>query len=80
MKNPFVSAAQLFIHLYQKTISPDHSWMRHAFPGGFCKYQPTCSQYMDISLEKYGLIRGLWRGIWRIVRCNPFSKGGLDLP
>ena len=43
-----------------------------------CKYFPTCSQYAIEALEKYGVIKGLRLGIKRILRCNPFSKGGYD--
>jgi putative membrane protein insertion efficiency factor len=68
------------ITLYQKTISPDHSWLRHMFPGGYCRYTPTCSQYTKMSIEKHGLIWGSLKGAWRVLRCNPFSKGGMDLP
>lgn len=71
---------QLLIRLYQKTISPDHSWLRHIFPGGFCRFTPTCSMYTHMAIGKYGAIRGTLKGIWRILRCNPWSKGGLDLP
>ena len=55
---------------YQKYISPGI--------GNHCKYLATCSQYMIDALEKYGVIKGLALGIWRILRCNPFSKGGYD--
>jgi len=55
---------------YQKYISPGL--------GNHCKYLPTCSQYMIDALEKYGVFKGLMLGIWRILRCNPFSKGGYD--
>ena len=55
---------------YQKYISPGL--------GHLCKYQPTCSEYMIDCLEKYGVVRGVPRGAWRIMRCNPFSKGGYD--
>lgn len=43
-----------------------------------CKYFPTCSQYAIEALEKHGLIKGSLLAIWRILRCNPFSKGGYD--
>ena len=43
-----------------------------------CKYYPTCSQYTLQAIEKYGSIKGVCLGIWRILRCNPFSKGGYD--
>ena len=58
------------IRLYQKYISP--------CLGDCCKYQPTCSEYMIGCIEKHGVLRGVPRGIWRILRCNPFSKGGYD--
>ncbi|QQR54675.1 membrane protein insertion efficiency factor YidD [Candidatus Peregrinibacteria bacterium] len=72
--------AILLVGLYQKTLSPDHSWLRHLFPGGFCRFTPSCSMYTRLALEKYGFIRGSAKGLWRILRCNPWSKGGLDLP
>jgi putative membrane protein insertion efficiency factor len=43
-----------------------------------CKYVPTCSQYAIEALEKHGLIKGSLLAMWRILRCNPFSKGGYD--
>lgn len=43
-----------------------------------CKYIPTCSEYAIQAIEKYGAIRGSFMAIWRILRCNPFSKGGFD--
>jgi uncharacterized protein len=68
------------ITLYQKTISPDHSWLRHWFTGGFCRYTPSCSEYTKMAMKKHGLIIGSLKGAWRILRCNPWSKGGIDLP
>jgi hypothetical protein len=65
------------IRLYQKTISPDHG----PLSGGkqhVCRYHPTCSQYTYEAVSKYGVIKGLGKGSWRILRCNPFSKGGND--
>ena len=43
-----------------------------------CKYLPTCSEYAIDSLRKYGVIKGSLKSIWRILRCNPFSRGGFD--
>ena len=43
-----------------------------------CKYTPTCSSYAIEALEKHGLIKGIMSAVWRILRCNPFSKGGFD--
>ena len=43
-----------------------------------CKYYPTCSEYTKQAIEKYGALKGISIGAWRILRCNPFSKGGYD--
>lgn len=61
------------LKLYKKYVSP----MFEAV-GVSCKYKPTCSEYMIQAIEKYGCIKGIWLGIKRILRCNPFSKGGYD--
>ena len=63
----------LLIKIYKKIISPIFT-----FFGIRCKYYPTCSEYMMQALEKYGVFRGLFLGIKRLLRCNPFSKGGYD--
>ncbi len=66
------------IKLYQKTLSFDHGLMKVFFPNGYCKYYPTCSEYGYQSIEKKGILKGGIMTIWRILRCNPFSKGGHD--
>lgn len=43
-----------------------------------CKFIPTCSEYSIEAIEKYGALKGGLLSIWRILRCNPFSKGGYD--
>lgn len=70
--------ALLAIRAYQKTLSPDHGWFRARFPYGYCGFYPSCSEYTYQSIEKFGLIRGIFKGVWRILRCNPWSHGGLD--
>jgi uncharacterized protein len=45
-----------------------------------CKFEPSCSEYMILAVKKYGGARGFLRGIRRIIRCNPFSAGGVDYP
>lgn len=62
------------IDFYKKYISSYLSQMC----GIHCKFEPTCSEYTKQAIEKYGVMRGLWKGLKRIVRCNPFSKGGYD--
>lgn len=58
------------IEFYQKYISPGL--------GNHCKFYPTCSEYTKQAIEKYGAVKGTILGIHRILRCNPFSKGGYD--
>jgi putative membrane protein insertion efficiency factor len=59
-----------FIALYQKTISP--------FLPQSCRFYPTCSEYSRQAILKYGTIKGLRMAAWRILRCNPWNKGGAD--
>lgn len=67
------------IKLYQRTISPDHGIIfRHRYPYGYCRFKPTCSQYSYQAIKKYGVIKGSWKGIGRILRCNPWNHGGYD--
>ena len=66
------------INLYQKTLSPDHGPLKILHPHGFCKFHPSCSEYTKQSVEKHGVL-GLFYGFIRLLKCNPFSKGGVDL-
>lgn len=59
-----------FIKMYRKYISP--------LKGPSCRFHPTCSQYSMEALEKYGLLKGGLMSIKRILRCNPYNKGGYD--
>lgn len=63
----------LLISFYKKYISP----IFHFF-GIECKYYPTCSEYTKQAIEKYGFLKGIFLGFIRILKCNPFSKGGYD--
>ena len=58
------------INVYRKHISP--------LKRPCCKYYPTCSEYAVTAIERFGAIKGLVLSIWRILRCNPFSGGGID--
>ena len=58
------------IRLYQRAISP-------ALPRT-CKYHPTCSQYAIGAIRRFGILRGLVLAAWRLLRCNPWSHGGID--
>lgn len=68
------------ILLYQKTISPDHGMFKGFFPHGYCRFYPSCSEYGYQTIHKYGLIKGGLKTLWRLVRCNPWNKGGVDMP
>ncbi|MEG1847427.1 MAG: membrane protein insertion efficiency factor YidD [Lachnospiraceae bacterium] len=58
------------INMYRKYISPMKSTK--------CPYFPTCSEYGLEAVQTYGAWKGGWMALWRIIRCNPFSKGGYD--
>ena len=66
------------IKIYQKTLSFDHGIPKVFYPHGFCRFHPTCSEYGYQAIEKYGIIKGGLMAFWRILRCNPLSKGGHD--
>ncbi|MBI5411737.1 membrane protein insertion efficiency factor YidD [Candidatus Peregrinibacteria bacterium] len=69
------------IRIYQKTLSPDHGFLlKKLFPNGYCQFRPSCSEYACLALKKDGLIKGGAKSVWRVLRCNPWSHGGLDLP
>lgn len=69
-----------FINIYQKILSPDTGIVSYLKTGSTCRFIPTCSEYMKIAINKYGLCNGLYMGIKRIIRCGPWSKGGADYP
>ncbi|GAA4730174.1 hypothetical protein GCM10023216_22310 [Isoptericola chiayiensis] len=58
------------IRIYQAVVSP--------WTGPTCKYYPSCSQYAVIALRRHGPLRGTGLALWRILRCNPWSLGGVD--
>jgi uncharacterized protein len=58
--------------VYQWTLSP--------LIGRHCRFEPTCSAYFIQAVQKYGAVRGTWRGVKRISRCHPFQPGGYDPP
>lgn len=62
--------AVLLIRGYQRYLSP----MRPPT----CKYYPSCSQYAVVALQRHGLLRGTVLAAWRLLRCNPWSRGGVD--
>ncbi|MBE5769161.1 MAG: membrane protein insertion efficiency factor YidD [Clostridiales bacterium] len=59
------------IRFYQKQVSPQKK-------RPCCRYIPTCSRYAVTAIERYGALKGGAMALWRVLRCNPFSKGGYD--
>jgi len=60
------------IRVYQRLISPVF--------GSRCRYYPSCSEYAAQAVEQFGILRGLVLAGWRLLRCNPWSRGGVDPP
>jgi putative membrane protein insertion efficiency factor len=60
----------LFLRAYRKVISPLY--------GDVCAYYPSCSAYAVGAVQQHGAIKGMFLGAWRILRCNPWTKGGVD--
>lgn len=60
------------VFLYRVTLGP--------FLGGRCRFEPSCSQYFIEAVQKHGPLRGAAKGVWRILRCQPFCHGGYDPP
>jgi putative membrane protein insertion efficiency factor len=74
-RGPFL----VLIRLYQNILSPDHSfWAKSIYPNGYCRFNPTCSQYGYEAIQKYGVFKGWGKTLYRIVRCNPWNQGGND--
>ena len=59
------------IRFYQMTIS-------RGLPEGTCRFYPSCSHYGYQAIYKYGAFKGSWMAAWRLLRCNPFNRGGYD--
>ncbi len=62
----------LMVRMYQVILGP--------LLGGHCRFQPTCSVYFIEAVQKYGALKGAWRGVLRICRCHPWRPGGYDPP
>ncbi|TXI12171.1 MAG: membrane protein insertion efficiency factor YidD [Polynucleobacter sp.] len=61
---------QGFVRLYQLTLSP--------FWGAQCRFYPTCSCYAIDALKQHGALKGSYLSVWRLCRCHPWAKGGVD--
>jgi uncharacterized protein len=67
-----VRSALFFV--YRRVLSP----LLHGFGFTQCRYVPTCSEYAEVAIARHGWWRGGGLALWRLLRCHPFSKGGLD--
>jgi uncharacterized protein len=73
IKNWFVK----LIRFYQKTFSPDHGPV-FLNPLTGCRFYPSCSEYSILAVNKYGFLKGLGKSLIRILKCGPWSKGGVN--
>ena len=64
------TAALFGLRMYKKLLSP-------MLPAA-CRYVPTCSEYAEEAIERYGVLRGSVKAVWRLLRCHPFAHGGFD--
>lgn len=72
LANASRTAATAPIRLYQRLLSP--------LLGQRCRYYPSCSEYAAQSIRRFGILRGVALAAWRLLRCNPLSRGGFDYP
>ncbi len=66
--------ARVLLSMYQGVLSP----VLHVLSPSRCRYLPTCSEYAYVATARFGLVRGGLMALWRVARCHPFSRGGLD--
>ena len=69
---------QLILRAY-RVLSP-MLWLPGPYTliGSGCKFYPSCGEYAEKAVERYGVFQGLFLGLWRVLRCNPFNNGGID--
>jgi putative membrane protein insertion efficiency factor len=67
-------AVRIAYRLYKSIVSP----VLHAFSPTQCLYLPTCSEYAYVALVRFGVVKGSWLTVRRVIRCHPFAKGGVD--
>jgi len=70
------SIFSLVVHAYRATLSPDHGPLRHLYPYGFCRHEPTCSSYALDVLRERSLLRALGLIARRVLSCHPWKKPG----
>lgn len=70
--SPLASIFLFFIRIYWMTLSP--------IIGNVCRFEPSCSRYTAVCIDRFGAVHGGWMGFKRICRCQPFFPGGFDPP
>ena len=80
VKKGLVNGVVFVVKFYQKIFSFDHGLFSFIKPFGSCRFYPSCSQYSIIALQKYGLLKGVKLSFMRVLRCNPWTEGGVDEP
>ena len=70
MSHPAQALALGALRAYKRFLSP-------LLPPA-CRFYPTCAEYAEQAVEKYGVARGVGMALWRLLRCHPFSRGGCD--
>jgi uncharacterized protein len=65
----------VILSFYQRWLSP----ALHTLSPGGCRFVPTCSEYAAVAITTHGAVRGTALAVWRLLRCHPFSRGGLDV-
>ena len=70
--SPLASLLFFLIRIYWMTLSP--------LIGNVCRFEPSCSRYTAICIDRFGAAKGSWLGVKRICRCQPFCQGGFDPP
>lgn len=66
------------IKLYQKVFSLDHGIFSYFFNTRICRFHPSCSEYTYEAVEKFGILKGIYLGSKRVLRCHPWNDGGYD--
>lgn len=62
------------ITLYQRTLSPDHGPLKHLYAYGYCRHEPTCSEFTKRAVLRDGVVVGLFQGLRRVLTCHPWAR------
>lgn len=67
-----------FIRIYQKTLSTDHGLLGKILGERWCRFYPSCSEYSYQAIDRFGILKGSWLSLKRVIRCHPWNRGGVD--